>query len=824
MKTKLYLGLIMVALATTVSAQLNPTAFSKHFVNQATNAASSRSITQSLGTNDATALGLSGALTLTTNGDGTVTAAIAQTPGTLNIIPGNGLATVGDGTNVSNNRFVLYDVSTPKVQFQSAGISWLIGGKVGIMTNNPQQALHVTGTVRATAFEDQNGNPITGGGGGDVKTNSNNTYTVTSTNTFAAPTILSNVTVNAQLTANATVQLASAPTASAILTLDGGRNLTPGVVGRDLSFIGGTLALSNTITADITSLSLNVSNLNWTTPDDYIAIGDANGRLTNRTPVTLIFTGPGFTVGTVGTTNYITNNAPITNYSFVSPGLATTVSGTTVTVSNTASGVASLTPWTSDIDAAQFALTNVNRVTLYAMQPVIRFRTLVTNDFSSDVTLTMRTNLFLPAAVAAFAPTGTNVLDTRDFRMALDLFTKGNPTDRAGSGRAWIDVCNTNEDGIVNATFETLRLSAFSNVVAVGSAASGSGVIRPLVLNYNGGTVVIGSTNKQAVNPSSAVLSLTGNGTLIAGNYNDGTGSFALNTSSDGSWKMSDWFTGAYVSGLQQSNGHVMAMSGRMTIWGDTVHSLAPILFLRGATTNTFDNDVRISINTNTFLAAAVATLQPATTNLDQRMSLQIFTKGTPTDNATAGVSWIDVASTNETAFTSGTSESIRIGKFSSGNGYVSIITNSLADGTARNLLLNHRGGTVVIGSTNKQAVFSGSSALIVESTGTALSLGYNDGTAALAVNPQSDGSTKFFDYAGGSALLSVTMSNGMAFFNKNAVFTNGFFVKSNAISAWPTAPRTAGDSYYGNSNGFVYVLCSGTGVTWTKTNLVASP
>lgn len=54
-------------------------------------------------------------------------------------------------------------------------------------------------------------------------------------------------------------------------------------------------------------------------------------------------------------------------------------------------------------------------------------------------------------------------------------------------------------------------------------------------------------------------------------------------------------------------------------------------------------------------------------------------------------------------------------------------------------------------------------------------------------------------------------------------VSTNGYFFPTNALSSWPTAPRTRGEAYIGNSNGVVYILTSGPGaLSWSATNKLA--
>lgn len=57
-----------------------------------------------------------------------------------------------------------------------------------------------------------------------------------------------------------------------------------------------------------------------------------------------------------------------------------------------------------------------------------------------------------------------------------------------------------------------------------------------------------------------------------------------------------------------------------------------------------------------------------------------------------------------------------------------------------------------------------------------------------------------------------------------NDVFTFGVpvGVSSNAVAAWPVAPRSPGDAMFVNSNGVVHLLTSGVDGTWTATNRIA--
>lgn len=57
----------------------------------------------------------------------------------------------------------------------------------------------------------------------------------------------------------------------------------------------------------------------------------------------------------------------------------------------------------------------------------------------------------------------------------------------------------------------------------------------------------------------------------------------------------------------------------------------------------------------------------------------------------------------------------------------------------------------------------------------------------------------------------------------QTATATNGYYLPTNAISAWPTTPRWHGEAYFGNSNGVVYLLTSVPGaLTWAATNKIA--
>lgn len=50
---------------------------------------------------------------------------------------------------------------------------------------------------------------------------------------------------------------------------------------------------------------------------------------------------------------------------------------------------------------------------------------------------------------------------------------------------------------------------------------------------------------------------------------------------------------------------------------------------------------------------------------------------------------------------------------------------------------------------------------------------------------------------------------------------TNGYYMPSNTTAIWPSAPVHAGDAYWGNSNGTIYLLQSIGSASWASTNKI---
>jgi trimeric autotransporter adhesin len=96
--------------------------------------------------------------------------------------------------------------------------------------------------------------------------------------------------------------------------------------------------------------------------------------------------------------------------------------------------------------------------------------------------------------VPYFTPTATSATSS----IALDLFPHGTPANfSSNTGAAWNDICSTdiNADGT---DFECLRMGKFtagtqSSAVHISSAAGGTGSVRTMILQLNGGGVGIGS-------------------------------------------------------------------------------------------------------------------------------------------------------------------------------------------------------------------------------------------------------------------------------------------------------------------------------------------
>lgn len=87
---------------------------------------------------------------------------------------------------------------------------------------------------------------------------------------------------------------------------------------------------------------------------------------------------------------------------------------------------------------------------------------------------------------------------TNNTAIAMDIFPKGAPSDAfagaAAIGVAWQDICST--DIVADGTnYECLRAGKMAAGYAhIGTAAGGTGTVRPLVLQYNGGNIAVGAT------------------------------------------------------------------------------------------------------------------------------------------------------------------------------------------------------------------------------------------------------------------------------------------------------------------------------------------
>ena len=140
--------------------------------------------------------------------------------------------------------------------------------------------------------------------------------------------------------------------------------------------------------------------------------------------------------------------------------------------------------------------------------------------------------------VPYFTPSNNNSV------VAFDVYPKGTPSNfTANTGVAWFDLCSTDINlGLPG--YECLRMGKFANGDAhVSAAQGGTGIVRNLDLQINGGKVGVGTTSPAALLSvgSSSPFQVNGNGNIIklnnvttnfpsanAAGYltNDGSGNF----------------------------------------------------------------------------------------------------------------------------------------------------------------------------------------------------------------------------------------------------------------------------------------------------------
>jgi hypothetical protein len=107
----------------------------------------------------------------------------------------------------------------------------------------------------------------------------------------------------------------------------------------------------------------------------------------------------------------------------------------------------------------------------------------------------------------------------------------------------------------------------------------------------------------------------------------------------------------------------------------------------------------------------------------------------------------------------------------------------------------------------------SGGGLTFAPNGGNSYVLSFNDFSPTVAGQPTLGGSFNW------GAFKNTAITTG------SITATNGYFLPTNSPASWPANAGVAGTAFYGNSNGWIYLLTSAVGSTaWTKTNLIATP
>lgn len=241
---------------------------------------------------------------------------------------------------------------------------------------------------------------------------------------------------------------------------------------------------------------------------DY-TVAQVTGAAPSASPT---FTGtPAAPTAAPGTnTTQLATTAFVTAAVATAPGTVTSVSGTTNQI-NVATGtttpVLSL-PSTVIAPGSVAATTTVSTGANAGTQGAL---TVVGTNSAESFVETSRVGVGFP--VPYFTPT------TNTTTIALDLFPKGSPSNfTTTTGVAWVDVCSTDiiADG---SNYECLRLGKFTSGGStlssghVSTAAGGTGVVRNLYLNLNGGQVTIPVPSAPVASTSAFAIG----GTILTG-------------------------------------------------------------------------------------------------------------------------------------------------------------------------------------------------------------------------------------------------------------------------------------------------------------------
>lgn len=209
-------------------------------------------------------------------------------------------------------------------------------------------------------------------------------------------------------------------------------------------------------------------------------------------------------------------------------------------------------------------------------------------DGSGDFKFWLRGREVTGLAVPYFTPENTN------FPIAMDIFPNGSPSNfTPNTGVAWFDICSTDmeSDG---ENYESLRLGVLAAGDAhVGHAKGGTGTVRNLRLQMNGGKVSIGATT------ATSTLTVSDTSAPALAIQSSGTDRFYFAHATA---------VGNYFTGSSTGDHCIRGTGGRILIGANTSTPNPSIIVNNGSAARTDFNSDSLRIVTAKTPASATAT------------------------------------------------------------------------------------------------------------------------------------------------------------------------------------------------------------------------